>query len=89
MHPFLKEGFGIEISKTAHTISNGFHPLMPICTVCGGSGIQRVSSQRFRTCLACLGTGVISAAVQSAPLNQLATATVAANRVGCLPHSRG
>ncbi|QNI95275.1 putative DnaJ type IV chaperone protein [Synechococcus sp. A15-127] len=62
---------------------------MTICTVCGGSGIQRVSSQRFRTCLACLGTGVISAAVQSAPLNQLATATVDANHVGCLPHARG
>ena len=30
---------------------------MSTCTVCGGNGIQRVSSQRFRTCLACLGTG--------------------------------
>ena len=30
---------------------------MSACTVCGGTGIQRVSSQRFRTCLACLGTG--------------------------------
>ena len=44
---------------------------MTICTVCGGSGIQRVSSQRFRTCLACLGTGLISPAVHTAPLNQL------------------
>ncbi|MAV11310.1 MAG: hypothetical protein CMN96_07705 [Synechococcus sp. MED850] len=39
------------------------------CTVCGGSGIQRVSSQRFRTCLACLGRGELSAAVSTAPLN--------------------
>jgi len=62
---------------------------MTICTVCGGSGIQRVSSQRFRTCLACLGTGLISPAVHTAPLNQLDTAAVAADRVGCLPQSRG
>ena len=32
---------------------------MSTCTVCGGNGIQRVSSQRFRTCMACLGTGKI------------------------------
>lgn len=88
MHPFLKEGFGIEIGKTNHTDLNGFLTPMTICTVCGGSGIQRVSSQRFRTCLACLGTGVISPAVQSAPLNQLNTATVAANHLGCLPLSQ-
>lgn len=30
---------------------------MCTCKICGGSGIQRVSSQRFRTCLACLGQG--------------------------------
>ena len=62
---------------------------MTICTVCGGSGIQRVNSQRFRTCLACLGTGIISHAVHTAPLNQLDTTTVAVDRVGCLPQSRG
>ncbi|MAI95132.1 MAG: hypothetical protein CMN95_00165 [Synechococcus sp. MED650] len=42
---------------------------MCTCTVCGGSGIQRVNSQRFRTCIVCLGTGQISSALQSAPLN--------------------
>ena len=30
---------------------------MGTCSVCGGSGVQRVSSQRLRTCLACLGQG--------------------------------
>lgn len=30
---------------------------MAICSRCGGSGIQRVSDQRFRTCLDCLGHG--------------------------------
>lgn len=30
---------------------------MRTCRMCGGSGIQRVSNQRFRTCLACLGQG--------------------------------
>ena len=30
---------------------------MLTCGICGGSGIQRVSNQRFRTCLACLGQG--------------------------------
>ena len=62
---------------------------MTICNACGGSGIQRVTSQRFRTCLDCLGTGVINPAVQIAPLDQLKAATVAADRVGCLPQSRG
>ena len=89
MHRFLKEGFGIRSGKTTHTISNGFHLPMTICTVCGGSGIQRVSGQRFRTCLACLGTGTFSAAVQSAPINQLSTASVAANPAACLPQTRG
>ena len=42
---------------------------MCTCTVCGGSGMQRVSGDRFRTCIVCLGTGQISSAVQSAPLN--------------------
>ena len=30
-----------------------------ICPHCGGSGIQRVADQRFRTCQDCLGQGVI------------------------------
>lgn len=30
---------------------------MTICSSCGGSGIQRVGEQQFRTCLACLGQG--------------------------------
>ena len=30
---------------------------MTPCAHCGGSGIQRVSEQRFRTCLHCLGNG--------------------------------
>lgn len=30
-----------------------------ICLRCGGSGIQRVADQRFRTCVCCLGKGTI------------------------------
>ncbi len=48
---------------------------MSTCPTCGGSGMQRVSNQRFRTCLTCLGQGRITAAVQSAsvqPLIQMA-----------------
>lgn len=30
---------------------------MAICSSCGGSGIKRVSEQRFRTCQDCLGSG--------------------------------
>jgi len=33
---------------------------MSICPVCGGSGIQRISHLRFRTCLDCLGQGSLS-----------------------------
>ena len=46
---------------------------MSTCTICGGSGIQRVSGQRYRTCLTRLGQGQLSAAIQSAPMNQLST----------------
>ena len=46
---------------------------MSTCTICGGSGIQRVSGQRYRTCLTCLGQGQLSAAIQAAPMNQLST----------------
>ena len=33
---------------------------MAICSSCGGSGIQRISQQQFRTCQTCLGRGVIA-----------------------------
>ena len=36
--------------------------VMAICSSCGGSGIQRISMQRFRTCQVCLGRGVIAPA---------------------------
>ncbi|WP_170953740.1 hypothetical protein [Synechococcus sp. UW179A] len=32
---------------------------MAICSSCGGSGIKRISEQRFRTCQNCLGRGVL------------------------------
>ncbi len=32
---------------------------MAICPNCGGSGIQRISHLRFRTCLDCLGQGSV------------------------------
>jgi len=30
---------------------------LPRCPHCGGSGVLRMSEQRFRTCLDCLGQG--------------------------------
>ena len=62
---------------------------MSTCTVCGGTGIQRVSSQRFRTCLACLGTGKFSAAVQAAPLNQIKVKAGTMISPGILPTPAG
>ncbi|QNI68386.1 putative DnaJ type IV chaperone protein [Synechococcus sp. BMK-MC-1] len=35
--------------------------VMEVCSCCGGSGIQRVGEQQFRTCLACLGQGFVDA----------------------------
>ncbi|MAR07714.1 MAG: hypothetical protein CL862_11530 [Cyanobium sp. NAT70] len=61
---------------------------MCTCTICGGSGIQRVSSQRFRTCLACLGTGQQAPAVQAAPLNHLTPNTVGLPRLSCVARPR-
>lgn len=58
---------------------------MSTCTICGGSGIQRVSSQRFRTCQACLGTGRITAASQPAPLSQLSTVDPSITRLDSVP----
>ena len=40
---------------------------MRTCRICGGSGMQRVSNQRFRTCLACLGQGGLA---EMQPLGQ-------------------
>ena len=42
---------------------------MSTCTICGGSGVQRVSSQRLRTCLVCLGQGSLSAEMKPAPIS--------------------
>ncbi|HJN36310.1 MAG: hypothetical protein AB8E74_04575 [Prochlorococcus sp.] len=43
---------------------------MSICAHCGGSGIQRINDQRFRTCLPCLGQGgfQVEAALEGAQL---------------------
>ena len=32
---------------------------MAICSSCGGSGIKRISEQRFSTCQNCLGRGAL------------------------------
>ena len=56
LHRFLKEGFGIQIGKT---VTLRFHPHDHLHRL-RWQRDQRVSSQRFRTCLACLGTGLIS-----------------------------
>ena len=43
---------------------------MAICSSCGGSGIKRISEQRFRTCQDCLGRGELN------PLEPLSKSTL-------------
>jgi len=83
--PILNKGFGIVRGNPDHTDSNRSTSIdMCTCTICGGSGIQRISSQRFRTCFTCLGQGQISAAIHAAPLNQLSTTELSLNQLSCL-----
>ena len=85
MLPILKKGFGIVRGNSDHTDFNRSTSIdMCTCTICGGSGIQRISSQRFRTCFTCLGQGQISAAIHAAPLNQLSTTELSLNQLSCL-----
>lgn len=44
------------------------------CPQCGGSGQLRLGDQRFRTCLNCLGQGLVPAEAPSA-LNAVASAS--------------
>lgn len=39
-----------------------------LCSRCGGSGRLRINDDSFRTCLDCLGRGVLSRMAPSAPL---------------------
>ncbi|WP_392350245.1 hypothetical protein [Parasynechococcus sp.] len=57
---------------------------MSTCPTCGGSGMQRVSNQRFRTCFTCLGQGRITAAVQPASVHPLVTMTRGLAQPVCL-----
>ena len=85
MLPILNKGFGIIVGNSDHTDPNRSTSIdMCTCTICGGSGIQRISSQRFRTCFTCLGQGQISAAIHAAPLNQLSTTEFSLNQLSCL-----
>ena len=85
MLPILNKGFGIISGNPDHTDPNRSTSIdMCTCTICGGSGIQRISSQRFRTCFTCLGQGQISAAIHAAPLNQLSTTELSLNQLSCL-----
>ena len=85
MLPILNKGFGIAGKNPDHTdFIRSTSIDMCTCTICGGSGIQRISSQRFRTCFTCLGQGQISAAVHAAPLNQLSTTELSLNQLSCL-----
>ncbi|MDA7436159.1 hypothetical protein N8654_00580 [Synechococcus sp. AH-601-B19] len=61
---------------------------MSTCTICGGSGVQRVSSQRLRTCLVCLGQGSLSAAVKPAPLSHQTGAVAGLKDLSCLTKPR-
>ncbi len=85
MLPILNKGFGIIVGNSDHTDPNRSKSIdMCTCTICGGSGIQRISSQRYRPCFTCLGQGQISAAIHAAPLNQLSTTELSLNQLSCL-----
>ncbi|GCE64107.1 hypothetical protein OMCYN_00009 [cyanobiont of Ornithocercus magnificus] len=62
---------------------------MAICADCGGSGIQRIGDQRFKTCLSCLGqgnivstetgvTGLLGFSAQKASVSKAETAVISA-----------
>lgn len=46
------------VNKTLHTPS--YQAASQSCHQCGGSGMLRLSDQRYRTCLECLGQGKVS-----------------------------
>jgi hypothetical protein len=49
----------------------GIPEFMTPCSQCGGSGVLRLSDQRYRTCLECLGQGQrsgLAAAITTAAL---------------------
>ena len=59
MSQILKKAFGITVACSSHTEVAFLGSDMAICSSCGGSGIKRISEQRFRTCHDCLGKGVL------------------------------
>ena len=59
MSQILKKAFGITVACSSHTEVAFLGSDMAICSSCGGSGIKRISEQRFRTCHDCLGRGVL------------------------------
>ena len=65
MSQILKESFGIAAACGFHTEVGFFGSGMAICSSCGGSGIKRISEQRFRTCHDCLGRGVLQPVASS------------------------
>ena len=65
MSQILKEAFGIAAACSSHTEVAFFGSEMAICSSCGGSGIKRISEQRFRTCQDCLGRGVLQSVSSS------------------------
>ena len=48
--------------------------IMTTCADCGGSGIQRIGDQRFKTCLSCLGQGNV-VSVETSRANLLSFST--------------
>ena len=88
MYSILKEAFGIECCDSAHTVLSTDSAVMHTCTTCGGSGIQRVSGQRFRTCLTCLGTGQLTSALQPAPILMNAKPDIEMSRLRAVTQPR-
>ncbi len=65
MSQILKKAFGITVACSSHTEVAFLGSDMAICSSCGGSGIKRISEQRFRTCHDCLGRGVLQPVASS------------------------
>lgn len=90
---FLKEVFGIISLWILHTgiikttVPMGLSAagatsnfVQEICKTCGGSGMLREGADSYRTCLSCLGLGVVQRSVQPSPTTELVSASTSAGK---------
>jgi hypothetical protein len=62
---------------------------MTVCSDCGGSGVLRLTSERFRTCLSCLGRGAAPAWPPRTRSDSSLLILPLASELGRLPRSGG